>query len=117
MLKNPGLVGHGVALNFKFPAPPPWMGTKRDTFRAAPDEIQVCNFKCWPFLRSVPLPSCALRYSEIGRCETAKCGMRNCEMWVAVDGSLVTSWQPSDLPAFNREMLQLFSLKPQAAMR
>jgi protease I len=34
-----------------------------------------------------------------------------------VDGNLVTSRQPSDLPAFNREMLRLFSLKPQAAMR
>jgi deglycase len=36
---------------------------------------------------------------------------------VMVDGNLVTSRQPSDLPAFNREMLRLFSLKPQAAMR
>jgi putative intracellular protease/amidase len=34
-----------------------------------------------------------------------------------LDGNLVTSRQPSDLPAFNREMLRLFSLKPQAAMR
>jgi protease I len=36
---------------------------------------------------------------------------------VVVDGNLVTSRQPSDLPAFNREMLQLFSRKPQAAAR
>lgn len=35
---------------------------------------------------------------------------------VVVDGTLVTSRQPSDLPAFNREMLKLFSLRPQAAM-
>jgi deglycase len=36
---------------------------------------------------------------------------------VVVDGNLVTSRQPSDLSAFNREMLRRFSLKPQAAMR
>ena len=36
---------------------------------------------------------------------------------VVVDGKLVTSRQPSDLPAFNREMLKLFTLRPQAAMR
>ena len=36
---------------------------------------------------------------------------------VVVDGKLVTSRQPSDIPAFNREMLKLFSLRPQAAMR
>ncbi|HZU11876.1 MAG TPA: type 1 glutamine amidotransferase domain-containing protein [Chloroflexota bacterium] len=31
---------------------------------------------------------------------------------VVVDGNLVTSRQPSDIPAFNREMLQLFALVP-----
>lgn len=31
---------------------------------------------------------------------------------VVVDGALVTSRQPSDLPAFNREMLKLFSRMP-----
>jgi protease I len=31
---------------------------------------------------------------------------------VVVDGNLVTSRQPSDLPAFNREMLRLFSRAP-----
>jgi protease I len=31
---------------------------------------------------------------------------------VVVDGNLVTSRQPSDLPAFNREMLQLFAKVP-----
>jgi protease I len=31
---------------------------------------------------------------------------------VVVDGNLVTSRQPSDLPAFNREMLTLFSKVP-----
>lgn len=36
---------------------------------------------------------------------------------VVVDGKLVTSRQPGDIPAFNREMLKLFSLRPQAAMR
>ena len=36
---------------------------------------------------------------------------------VVVDGTLVTSRQPSDIPAFNREMLRLFALEPQAAMR
>ncbi len=36
---------------------------------------------------------------------------------VVVDGKLVTSRQPKDIPAFNREMLKLFSLRPQAAMR
>lgn len=36
---------------------------------------------------------------------------------VVVDGMLVTSRQPSDIPAFNREMLRLFALEPQAAMR
>ena len=32
-----------------------------------------------------------------------------------VDGNLVTSRQPSDLPAFNREMLATFSRVPSAA--
>jgi len=36
---------------------------------------------------------------------------------VVVDGKLVTSRQPSEIAAFNREMLKLFSLRPQAAMR
>ncbi len=36
---------------------------------------------------------------------------------VVVDGTLVTSRQPSDIPAFNREMLRLFALAPEAAMR
>jgi protease I len=31
---------------------------------------------------------------------------------VVVDGNLVTSRQPGDLPAFNREMIELFSLVP-----
>lgn len=31
---------------------------------------------------------------------------------VVVDGNLVTSRRPSDIPAFNREMLQLFALVP-----
>jgi protease I len=34
---------------------------------------------------------------------------------VVVDGNLVTSRQPSDLPAFNREMIGLFSRVPAAA--
>jgi protease I len=36
---------------------------------------------------------------------------------VVVDGRLVTSRQPSDLPAFNREMIALFSHRPQTASR
>lgn len=36
---------------------------------------------------------------------------------VVVDGKLVTSRQPSDIPAFNREMIALFSYRPQAARR
>lgn len=36
---------------------------------------------------------------------------------VVVDGKLVTSRQPNDIPAFNDEMLKLFQLKPEAAMR
>lgn len=36
---------------------------------------------------------------------------------VVVDGNLVTSRQPSDLPAFNREMLALFAKRPQGAAR
>jgi len=36
---------------------------------------------------------------------------------VVVDGRLVTSRQPSDLPAFNREMVKLFSRSAQAAAR
>ena len=43
-------------------------------------------------------------------------GARWVDQEVVVDGRLVTSRQPSDLPAFNREMLRLFSLQPQAAM-
>ena len=36
---------------------------------------------------------------------------------VVVDGSLVTSRQPGDIPAFNREMLALFSRRPTSALR
>ncbi|MGH2485654.1 MAG: DJ-1/PfpI family protein, partial [Ktedonobacterales bacterium] len=36
---------------------------------------------------------------------------------VVVDGKLVTSRQPDDIPAFNAEMLKLFHLQPEAAMR
>lgn len=36
---------------------------------------------------------------------------------VVVDDNLVTSRQPTDLPAFNNEMLKLFHLAPEAAMR
>jgi protease I len=37
---------------------------------------------------------------------------------VVVDGNIVTSRQPSDIPAFNREMIRLFSARrPQAAAR
>lgn len=36
---------------------------------------------------------------------------------VVVDGKMVSSRQPSDIPAFNREMLKLFSLTPDAALR
>lgn len=36
---------------------------------------------------------------------------------VVVDGNLVSSRQPSDIPAFNREMLKAFSLTPDAAMK
>lgn len=36
---------------------------------------------------------------------------------VVVDGNLVTSRQPSDIPAFNREMLNLFSLAKSPAGR
>ena len=36
---------------------------------------------------------------------------------VVVDGNLVTSRQPDDIPAFNAEMLKLFHLQPEAAMR
>ncbi len=36
---------------------------------------------------------------------------------VVVDGNLVTSRQPSDIPAFNREMISLFSRKQSAATR
>jgi protease I len=35
---------------------------------------------------------------------------------VVVDGKIVSSRQPGDLPAFNREMLKLFSLEPDAAL-
>ncbi len=35
---------------------------------------------------------------------------------VVVDGKIISSRQPSDIPAFNREMLTLFSLQPEAAM-
>jgi len=35
---------------------------------------------------------------------------------VVVDGKIVSSRQPSDIPAFNREMLKLFSLTPEAAL-
>lgn len=35
---------------------------------------------------------------------------------VVVDGKIVSSRQPSDIPAFNREMLKLFSLTPRAAL-
>ena len=31
---------------------------------------------------------------------------------VVVDGNLVTSRRPDDIPAFNREMLRLFALDP-----
>jgi len=34
---------------------------------------------------------------------------------VCVDGNLVTSRKPSDIPAFNREMLKLFSLSREAS--
>ena len=34
---------------------------------------------------------------------------------VVVHGNLVTSRQPSDLPAFNREMVKLFSKSPVAS--
>jgi protease I len=34
-----------------------------------------------------------------------------------VDGNLVTSRQPGDLPAFNREMLSLFSRTPAGSAR
>src|SRR5579884_492537 len=34
---------------------------------------------------------------------------------VVVDGNLVTSRQPSDIPAFNREMVKLFAQRPTAA--
>jgi protease I len=36
---------------------------------------------------------------------------------VVVDGNLITSRQPDDLPAFNREMLNLFSRTPAGARR
>lgn len=36
---------------------------------------------------------------------------------VVVEGKIVSSRQPSDLPAFTREMLKLFSLEPDAALR
>lgn len=36
---------------------------------------------------------------------------------VVVDGNLVTSRQPSDIPAFNREMLNLFSRVPAGTTR
>jgi protease I len=36
---------------------------------------------------------------------------------VVVDGNLVTSRQPDDLPAFNREMMNLFSKTPAATRR
>lgn len=36
---------------------------------------------------------------------------------VVVDGKLVTSRQPDDIPAFNREMIALFSRRPQTALR
>ncbi len=36
---------------------------------------------------------------------------------VVCDGNWVTSRQPSDLPAFNREMIQLFARAPRAARR
>src|SRR5262249_58462263 len=36
---------------------------------------------------------------------------------VVVDGNLLTSRQPADIPAFNRAMLAHFSRRPQAAMR
>lgn len=36
---------------------------------------------------------------------------------VVVDGNLVTSRQPSDIPAFNREMVRLFANRPQTAVR
>jgi len=35
---------------------------------------------------------------------------------VVVDGKIVSSRQPSDIPAFNREMLKLLSLTPEAAL-
>ncbi len=35
---------------------------------------------------------------------------------VVVDGKIVSSRQPGDIPAFNREMLKLFSLEPDAAL-
>ncbi|HKV84087.1 MAG TPA: type 1 glutamine amidotransferase domain-containing protein [Ktedonobacterales bacterium] len=36
---------------------------------------------------------------------------------VVVDGTLVTSRQPDDIPAFNAEMLKLFHLQAEAALR
>jgi protease I len=36
---------------------------------------------------------------------------------VVVDGNLVTSRQPSDIPAFNREMIRLFAHRPESAIR
>jgi protease I len=36
---------------------------------------------------------------------------------VMVDGNLVTSRGPQDIPAFNREMIRLFSRRPESAVR
>lgn len=44
-------------------------------------------------------------------------GARWVDEEVVVDGNLITSRQPSDIPAFNREMLKLFSRVPSRAGR
>ena len=55
-------------------------------------------------------------------CHTIQDDLRNAgarwvDQEVVVDGNLVTSRQPSDLPAFDREMLKLLAQRPPAALR
>jgi protease I len=48
------------------------------------------------------------------RSDLSNAGARWVDQQVVVDGTLVTSRKPDDLPAFNREMITLFAQRAHA---
>lgn len=87
----------------------------RDMVRADKPLAVICHAP-WELISAGVARSHTLTSYHTVQDDLRNAGANWVDREVVVDGTIVSSRQPSDLPAFIREMLKLFSLTPDAAL-